>query len=152
MQLLTLFIIVGIWLIVLTFFTVKAYIGTSKLSKEAGKTSFIKMIEDVLIHEKENRSEIEKLKKELTAQYINGQLHIQKVGLIKYNPFGEMGGGHSFSLTLLDANNSGILITGLHARDKTRLYLKSIVKGKSDLELSGEEDKALSDAIKGKSK
>jgi hypothetical protein len=65
------------------------------------------------------------------------------VGLIRFNPFNEIGGDHSFSLAILDGGDNGIIITGLHTRDRTRIYAKQVNKGKSDLELSTEEQKAL---------
>lgn len=73
----------------------------------------------------------------------DGKNHIQKVGLVRFNPFRELGGDHSFSLAILDGENSGVIITGLHSRDRTRIYMKDIRKGKPSLSLSNEEKKAL---------
>jgi len=78
----------------------------------------------------------------------DGKHHVQKVGLVRYNPFKELGGDHSFSLAILDAHLSGIVITGLHTRDRTRVYMKEVVKGKSIHELSSDEKRALDEAIK----
>lgn len=72
--------------------------------------------------------------------------HIQKVALVKFNPFKELGGDHSFSLAILDGDNTGIIVTSLHTRDRTRIYVKEIKKGKSSYELSIEEKKALTSA------
>lgn len=68
---------------------------------------------------------------------------IQKIGLVKYNPFDEAGGEHSFSLALLDGNKNGIIITSLHTRERTRTYIKEIHLAKAKIELSKEEQKAL---------
>ena len=76
--------------------------------------------------------------------------HIQKVGLIRFNPFSELGGDHSFCLAILDDRDSGVVITGLHTRDRTRVYIKDIKNGQSSLELSSEEKKALASAEKSK--
>ncbi|OGM59751.1 hypothetical protein A2892_04865 [Candidatus Woesebacteria bacterium RIFCSPLOWO2_01_FULL_39_10b] len=78
----------------------------------------------------------------------DGKGHVQKIGLVKFNPFKELGGDHSFSLAILDGTDSGVVITGLHTRDRTRIYIKEIKKGKADLELSNEEKKALTQAQK----
>lgn len=78
----------------------------------------------------------------------DGESHIQKIGLVRFNPFRELGGDHSFSLSILDGNNSGVIITGLHTRDRTRIYMKDIKKGKANLELSNEEKRALLEAQK----
>lgn len=68
---------------------------------------------------------------------------IQKVGLVKFNSFKEAGGDNSFSLTLLDGNKNGIIITSLHARERTRLYIKDVISGKVNVKLSEEEEKSL---------
>lgn len=76
----------------------------------------------------------------------DGLNHVQKVGVVRFNPFSELGGDHSFCLAMLDGKDSGIVITGLHTRDRTRIYIKEIKKGKANLELSAEEKKALAQA------
>ena len=71
--------------------------------------------------------------------------HIQKIGLLRFNPFKDTGGDQSFILALLDAHNSGIVITALYSRMGTRWFTKRIMQGKStDHDLSDEEKKALS--------
>jgi hypothetical protein len=67
---------------------------------------------------------------------------------VRFNPFKELGGDHSFSLAILDSHDSGIVITSLHTRDRTRVYMKDIKKGKSESELSAEEKSALTSAEK----
>ncbi|MEK7100308.1 MAG: DUF4446 family protein [Patescibacteria group bacterium] len=95
-----------------------------------------------------NTSEIVHLKSEILR--IKGMSHnyVQRVGLIKFNPFNESGGDHSFSLALLDGNKNGIIITSLHTRERTRLYLKEVFSGKVKVKLSEEEEKALKLSIK----
>ena len=68
---------------------------------------------------------------------------IQRVGLVRYNPFEETGGNQSFALALTDAVGDGIVLSSLHARSGTRVYTKSVVAGKSDGALSEEEAEAL---------
>ena len=95
-----------------------------------------------------NTSEIVHLKSEILR--IKGMSHnyVQRVGLIKFNPFNESGGDHSFSLALLDGDKNGIIITSLHTRERTRLYLKEVFSGKVKVKLSEEEEKALKLSIK----
>jgi uncharacterized protein DUF4446 len=73
----------------------------------------------------------------------NGRKAVQRVGLVRFNPFEETGGNQSFALALMDANGDGLVISSLHARAGTRLYAKSVVAGKSDAALSAEEAEAL---------
>jgi len=57
-------------------------------------------------------------------------------------------GDHSFSLALLDGKDTGVVITGLHTRERTRVYMKAIKAGKGEHELSEDEKKALAKALK----
>lgn len=78
----------------------------------------------------------------------NLQITYQKVGVIKYDAFKEMGGKLSFVLALLDKKNNGILLNSVHSsREGCYTYLKEIIKGESFLELSGDERKALNQAL-----
>ena len=72
-----------------------------------------------------------------------GRRAIQRVGLVRYNPFEETGGNQSFALALTDRRGDGFVVSSLHARTGTRLYAKAIVAGRSDSALSAEEDEAL---------
>ena len=70
--------------------------------------------------------------------------HIQKVGFVRFNPFPQTGGDQSFSLSLLDENDNGFVLSSLHSRDTTRFYAKTIKNGQGDgYELSKEEKKAI---------
>lgn len=74
---------------------------------------------------------------------------MQKIGIVKYDAFKEMGGKLSFVLALLDKNNDGIILNSVHSsREGCYTYLKEIIKGESFLELSTEEKAALDQAIK----
>ncbi len=85
--------------------------------------------------------EVIKVKENLLVTY-------QKVGVVKYDAFKEMGGKLSFVLALLDKNNNGILLNSVHSsREGCYTYLKEIIKGESFLELSEDEKKALNQAL-----
>ena len=77
-----------------------------------------------------------------------GALSLQKISLVRFNPFGDVGGDQSFSLALLDGHDSGLILTSIHGRGGARVYAKSIDLGKSKHQLSAEEKKALNQAIK----
>lgn len=80
--------------------------------------------------------ELEKLKKE-------NKFNVQKIGIVRFNPFKEVGGDQSFSVALLDGNNDGIVITSLYSREGNRIYGKPIKDGKSEYLLSEEEKEAI---------
>jgi hypothetical protein len=70
----------------------------------------------------------------------------QKLGLVRFNPFKEMGGDQSFSLALLDKENSGFIITSLNSRQGNRIFAKPLNKGNSTYQLSEEEKQAVEEA------
>lgn len=71
----------------------------------------------------------------------------QKVGLIKYDAFHEMGGKLSFSLALLNEMNDGFIINAMHSREGCYTYIKEVIDGNSIIALSDEEKEALNTAI-----
>jgi len=84
-----------------------------------------------------------------TLETIAKQLNTatQHVGIIRYNGNGDDGGNLSFSAALLDAHQSGILLTSLHGRQQNRIYAKVVINGASESTLSEEEKEALIQAI-----
>ena len=68
---------------------------------------------------------------------------VQHVGVVRFNPFEDTGSNQSFALALLDDHANGIVISSLHSRQNTRLYLKPIAAGRSETALSEEESEAL---------
>ena len=77
----------------------------------------------------------------------NGRRSIQRVGLVRFNPFEDTGGNQSFALALTDAGGDGFVVSSLHSRTGTRLYAKTVVAGRSDAALSSEEAEALRQAL-----
>ncbi len=74
----------------------------------------------------------------------DGELHIQKIGLLRFNPFKDTGGEQSFALALVDAHDTGVVVSALYSRSGTRWYAKKVVLGKGEeYELSEEEQKAV---------
>jgi hypothetical protein len=63
--------------------------------------------------------------------------------LVRYDAYGEMSGRQSTSIALLDARQSGVVLSSIHHRDTARLYAKQIHNGQPELELSPEENEAV---------
>ena len=76
------------------------------------------------------------------------QKSIQKTGVVRFNPFKDMGGDQSFSIALLDAYDSGLVISSLFTREGTRIYTKPIDQGNSKYPLTEEEKRAIEQARK----
>lgn len=136
-------IVLFVWVLALTVVTFWILRFFRLLSREVDKGSLTRILEKVLETETKNSEDIKLVEKKL--KFIEGEVldHIQKVGLVRFNPFGELGGDHSFVISFLDGRSNGVVITVLHTRDRTRIYAKSIIKGKSRFELSKEETKSL---------
>lgn len=143
------FLIIFIWMGILTFYLLKISKNYSVFTEGVHK----KTLEDVLV----NLLKEQKVAKKDIANLINrcdnierdGLLHIQKIGLLRFNPFKDTGGDQSFILSLLDAHDSGVVITALYSRSGTRWYSKRVIKGKGlEHELSEDEKKSLNMAKK----
>ncbi|MCR5630125.1 DUF4446 family protein [Eubacterium sp.] len=71
----------------------------------------------------------------------------QKMGLVKYDAFKEMGGNLSFALAMLDADDCGFILNSMHGRESCYTYVKEIIKGESYTALGEEEKEALEKAL-----
>lgn len=102
------------------------------------------VLEDMLRQENQSRKDIDFLKKYCDTIKAEGNFHIQKVGLLRFNPFKDTGGDQSFIISLLDGQNNGVVISGLYSRSGTRWYAKRVKTGKGvEHELSDEEKQAI---------
>lgn len=71
---------------------------------------------------------------------------VQKVAIVRYKAFEDIGSDLSFSIALLNHNNDGIIITGIYGRNDSTVYAKPIDKGISRYDLSEEEEQVLVEA------
>lgn len=81
--------------------------------------------------------------KNITRLFANMKCTFQKVGLVKYDAFNEMGGKLSFSLALLNEADDGFVMNAVHSREGCYTYIKEIVAGNSIIVLADEEQEAL---------
>jgi chaperonin GroEL (HSP60 family) len=72
---------------------------------------------------------------------------VQRVSLIRYDAFEDVGGRLSFSCALLDERGDGVVVTSINGRQDTRVYAKPVVGGASEHNLSEEEVEAIRDAL-----
>ncbi len=72
----------------------------------------------------------------------------QKISIVRFNPFGDTGGDQSFCLAVLDAQDSGYVLTSIHGREGARMYVKPVDFGESKHTLSAEEQQALTQAAR----
>lgn len=93
------------------------------------------------------KSSVEKNKKDIRTLYHKFESAFQKIGIIKYDAFNQMGGKLSFSLALLDENNNGFILNSVHSTEGCYSYTKEIKNGKCKISLGEEEEKALNMAM-----
>lgn len=109
--------------------------------------SLEKRIGDIFEEQGIQRSLLDNHTRQIKDLYFRQQGNFQKMGLVKYDAFKEMGGKLSFCLVLLDENNNGFLMNSVHSSDGCYSYTKRIKNGQSDLELSPEESVAIKKAM-----
>lgn len=93
------------------------------------------------------KASVEKNKKDIRVLYKNMESTFQKIGIIKYDAFNQMGGKLSFSLALLDENNNGFILNSVHSAEGCYSYTKQIRNGECDISLGDEEKQALDMAM-----
>ncbi len=93
------------------------------------------------------RAEHEAVAKELERLAHNTKASVQKTGMVRFNSFGDSGGNLSFVVALLDAHDTGIVITSMFGREQNRVYTKPIQNAKSELNLTEEEEQAIKQAM-----
>lgn len=97
-------------------------------------------IEDLKRANRDHRRRLDDITENLSLTY-------QKIGIVKYDAFNEMGGKLSFALALLDKNNNGFVMNSMHNRESCYTYIKEIIDGKSYITLGTEEKQAVDKAV-----
>ncbi|MCD8045957.1 MAG: DUF4446 family protein [Clostridiales bacterium] len=115
--------------------------GKNGQSLENILQSRLKQVEHLMDAEEENKEQIQIIMDHLDHTY-------QKVGLVKYNAFEEMGGKLSFSLALLNRKNDGFILNAMHSREGCFTYIKEVIDGNPIIMLADEEREALDMALK----
>lgn len=110
-----------------------------KTLEESMKEKF-QEAETIIKITKQNRADIRDINKRLDGNY-------QKMGIVKYDAFNEMGGKLSFAIAMLDGQNNGWVMNAMHSREGCYTYVKEIVNAESFVELAEEEAEALDKAI-----
>jgi hypothetical protein len=100
-------------------------------------------VEEILGEFKLLQSDFAKLSENFRALQNKNIDNLQKIAVVRFNPFNETGGNQSFSLAILDGNDYGIVITSLFSRNENRVYSKPIKNGISEFTLTDEEKQAI---------
>lgn len=136
-----------LWLLLITILFWQLSSHYNNLTKGISNKTLKTVLEEVLKNVHTSQKDIDMLKERCDTIEKDGVFHIQKIGLLRFNPFKDTGGDQSFILALLDKNDTGVVISSLYARSGTRWYAKNVVVGKgTEHKLSDEEKKAIKDA------
>jgi len=136
--------------IIMIFLLVGNYAATASLKdryKKLTKGMSGKNIESILFEHMERMEDatrdFENLNSKINILDNKMSFGIQKLGFIRYNAFSDVGSDLSYSIALLDQNDNGFILTGIHGRAESYSYAKSVKNGVSNYHISTEEEQAL---------
>ena len=139
-----------IWNLILSFFVYRIWISFNRLTKGIDQGNLEKILKSFFKQEQLTEGLIKDLKTKIGQLEKEGHFYFRKAGLVKFNPFSDLGGDQSFSLALLTDNDEGLVITGLHGRNTTRVYTKLVTPEAKEKRFSKEELRAIKKAKGGK--
>jgi len=141
LALLAVFIILLIWIIYL-------HLSLKKMRKKSAEFfagNDVKSVEDVIVGHSKSIKALDKDIQELynISNQINMLAHkgLHKFGMVRFNPFKDVGGDQSFAVAMLNSKNNGLVISSLYTREGTRIYSKAITGGESEKYPLTEEEK-----------
>jgi len=105
-----------------------------------------KNLKEILSYLKELENNFERISRKIDKIIENNKFSVQKVGIVRFNPFENVGSDQSFSIALLNGEDNGVVITSLYNREGNRIYGKPIKNGRSSYHLSKEESIAIEKA------
>lgn len=137
-------VIVLVWLGFLTTYLRRMSQKYSVFTEGVRKKTLEEVLTNIVNEQKVTKKDIAYLTTRCDNIEKDGLLHIQKIGLLRFNPFKDTGGDQSFILSLINARDTGVVITALYSRSGTRWYAKRVIEGKgAEHDLSDDEKKSL---------
>lgn len=148
-------LILSIIIIILILFCIVLFIKYNKLNKRYD--NFIKKMsrgnnfEETLNVYMKRVNDVSERNEEIIkyCQRLDNNISkcIKKVGIVRYNAFKDTGSDLSFTLALLNEENTGVVLNGIYSREMSNIYAKPITKGKSNYTISEQEQEAINKAI-----
>lgn len=110
-------------------------------------------VERMLLEHLKERLELEKKVAHLEGRITDLEFRMESakrhLGAVRYDAFEDVGGAQSFALALFDDRGDGFVLNGITGRADSRIYCKSLVGGRSERNLSQEEQRAIKEAVTG---
>lgn len=132
-----------VWILVLNSRLSKAVKHYQSLLKDTSTKNLQQVLDDQLQVMQATSDQLADLNQKYDRLTVAVLKSLQQVGVVRFNPFRDMGGDQSFAVALLDGRNNGIVVSSLHSREATRVYAKPIISGESPHTLSEEEAEAI---------
>ena len=137
-------LVILIWLILVTWALARALANYNRLTRGATDRTLSEILTNFLEQDKLTKAELERVLAEISKLKEQAKNFIQKIGLVRFNPFSDTGGSQSFTLAILDGRDNGLVMTSLYARTGNRWYVKEVRGGHGKgIELSKEEMAAI---------
>jgi len=137
----------SIWLTILTVVVFRMVSHYNRLTQGMTNHTLKEVLEKLLEEHVKNKKDIHTIFSSIKALEEDGVLHLQRFGIVRFNPFSDTGGSQSFTFAILDGKENGIVMTSLYARTGNRWYIKHVKLGQGvDVELSREEKLAIKEA------
>ncbi|HEY8345811.1 MAG TPA: DUF4446 family protein [Symbiobacteriaceae bacterium] len=142
--------------VLLLIFAILIYVRQNRLLKRyrmllSGETG--RDLEQLLLQQQEAiarlEGEVAELHHRVAELAEQAKTHVQKVGIVRFNPFPDTGSDLSFAVALLDAEDNGVVVTSLYGRSESRTYAKPLTRGVSRYQLTDEEKEAIQRARSG---
>lgn len=139
---------VFVWLSALSFLIWQQQKFLKLLFPKSGERDIRKKFEEMFSQVADFKEDLGKTTNRLSEIERLGLKHVQRVALLRYNPYDDTGGNQSFTVALLDNTGNGIVVTSLHARSGTRVFAKDVVGGKvGKHQFSKEEEEVIKKAM-----
>ena len=143
--------VVALALAILNSFLVFYFYKTNKKFDQLLEKGKIKDLKEILFKQidktKSQEAVINKIIARIKSLENISEITLQKIGVVRFNPFDNLGGNQSFAIALLDRQNNGFVISSLFIKDGNRVYAKAVKNGLSEHPLSDEEKEALKRAM-----
>lgn len=119
---------------------------TQFMNKLGTNTSIEEDLKNYLAKVEKVEQENKEIQEYASNLNINMKECLQKVGMVRYSAFSDVGSDLSFTLALLDAKNNGVVLNGIYSSESSNIYAKPIINGTSTYALSAEEKEAIEKA------
>lgn len=137
------------WLLTLSFIVAKSRRHYFKLVKDTQHNHLDEVLERLIGNDERLMREQRSIAEAIQSMQKEVDAHIQKVGMVRFNPFGKSGGtDQSFVLALLNKQNSGVVLNFVYTHDGVRVYGKHVKHGVgSEYKLTQEEQNAIEQSL-----